>query len=300
MLQTLENREPLSTADRLRHLNSNFFIRYPAAVEIMDELEELADPYGSLRQDLCIVGYSGNGKSWLAKAFVRSFPVDSNLQGDAAVIPVVYVKTPGRASVPMLAERILVALGQTIKPGTKEKRFLPRAIAVLKQVKTKVLILDDIQHIQVGTATERAFMRNTLKELGELCDLSVIGFGTEAASAIVSHDTQIERRFELRALPNWKFDDHSRSLLVHVEKFMNLEHDSGIGFDEQLTRRIVADAEGTLGNMVKIIRLAAAVAIKSGEERITGKILDKIKWVPPSKRLAAAAKVLGHAPLVYG
>jgi hypothetical protein len=43
-------------------------------------------------------------------------------------------------------------------------------------------------------------------------------------------------------------------------------------------------SEGTIGELSSLLNRAAVRAIRTGEERITPKLLDDLQWTAPSKR----------------
>jgi hypothetical protein len=54
--------------------------------------------------------------------------------------------------------------------------------------------------------------------------------------------------------------------------------------DEQLSKRLLALSEGTIGELSTLLNRAAAEAIRSGREQIGLETLSKTDYVPPSER----------------
>ena len=60
--------------------------------------------------------------------------------------------------------------------------------------------------------------------------------------------------------------------------------------DEPLARTIFQLSEGLIGEVVAIVSAAAAVAVRSGEERITKSGIEALRYVPVSKRRRAPVR----------
>jgi hypothetical protein len=72
-------------------------------------------------------------------------------------------------------------------------------------------------------------------------------------------------------------------LLASFERLLPLRKPSALA-ESALAERIYALSEGTIGEISAVITTAAVEAIRSGEERIDRKLLDRIDYVTPSDR----------------
>jgi hypothetical protein len=54
--------------------------------------------------------------------------------------------------------------------------------------------------------------------------------------------------------------------------------------DSAIVNRLFGMSEGTIGELSSLLNGAAVRAIRTGEERITPKLLDQLEWTVPSKR----------------
>jgi hypothetical protein len=155
------------------------------------------------------------------------------------------------------------------------------------------LIIDEFQQLNTGTRRNREALQNTVKEIGEYCNLSVVGIGMPPAVDIILSEPQLNRRFEPLALPQWTFNDESRSLLGAMEDHFELQKKSFLAENDTLARRILLQTDGTLCWIMEFLEMAAIEAINSGKEKIDLKLIDSLDWIRPSKRAAHASRELG-------
>lgn len=69
-------------------------------------------------------------------------------------------------------------------------------------------------------------------------------------------------------------DDDFRSFLATLEKHVALKHESHL-HQEDFVRLIHYHSDGTMDNVVKIVKAAAIYAITTGQERITKDLIEK-------------------------
>lgn len=90
-------------------------------------------------------------------------------------------------------------------------------------------------------------------------------------------------RFDLVAVPRWRYDEDYLTLLDSLEAALPLARNSDLS-NEPLARRIFSLSEGLIGEIVAILTKAAVAAIRSGAERITAAGVEALCHVPLSQR----------------
>ena len=89
----------------------------------------------------------------------------------------------------------------------------------------------------------------------------------------VATDAQLTSRFPTRLMPRWKdATPDFRQLLASFESIFPLQKESKL-WALQNARLIYGLTEGILGEVARLLRNSAVVAIQSGEEGITEDIL---------------------------
>jgi hypothetical protein len=243
---------------RVRQLSSGIFVDYEVAEDIVAEVELLALIKSDEAQGRLIVAQSGNGKTAIAKRILRLFPATNDPDADAAKIPIVRVLMPGKSDRGMFARQVLRALGQTRKPSASANELLSSMYGVIKALGVETILLDEFQHMNAGTPTEKVALRNEVKMLGEQCNITVIGLGTTTALNVVNSQEQFWKRFEPRPLPLWQLNDELRTLVYHFERHMGLAKPSDLADNDPFLKHLLAQSEGTIGAMTQMIRRASS------------------------------------------
>jgi hypothetical protein len=300
MFMSKQLRESPHLHARVRDLSQSLYLAYDRAEDILAEIEMLMMSEPEEPEARLIVGLSGNGKTAIARRLLRSFPPKNDPDAPGAEFPVIRVLMPGRTSRRAVALAMLKSLGQTRKPHTQTDDLLASAFAVIRSLGVKVILLDEFQHLNSGSANERQEMRNEIKNLGDNCKVLVVGLGTETALNVVNSEPQFIKRFETRTLPKWRDNDETRSLIHNFELSLQLQKESKLAENDKFVQRLLEESEGTIGAMHKILRRAAIHAMLSGSERIEAKTLKEIEWIRPSQRILKSKALMGVPVVTHG
>ncbi|MCG9065634.1 TniB family NTP-binding protein [Laribacter hongkongensis] len=265
--------------DRIAHINAPLFITYPRAAEILAEMEDLlVHPRTNRMPNLLLVGRSNNGKTEILREFLKRHPADEQLDFDTIYAPVVYIQSPPGPSEHIFLNKMLMMLGITVKSNEAADRKLLQLMEILRQVQTRILLIDELNALLAGSVTKQRFFLNMLKYLGNELQISIVAAGTSDAMQAVRSDAQIESRFPVRTLPRWQEGESFRRLLFSFEYTLPLREPSDI-YKGELARKLFGMSEGVIGELAKILRSAAQQAISSGVECITPEVIDACPYV---------------------
>lgn len=89
------------------------------------------------------------------------------------------------------------------------------------------------------------------------------------------------------ALPRWSYSEEFRELLRTLEALLPLRRASNLG-TPALAQRVLAAAEGILGEVVAILTRAAVHAVATGTEAITVEVIAECGFLSPSERRRVA------------
>jgi hypothetical protein len=118
----------LPPAARIARLRSPRWIGYPRAKALLAKLDDLlTHPKTHRMPNLLIVGDTNAGKTMLANRFVQLHPADDNLDGDAAIVPVLALQAPPSPDEGRFYNTILEAL---CAPYTPRERVAQKQIGV--------------------------------------------------------------------------------------------------------------------------------------------------------------------------
>lgn len=259
---------------RIEHIRRPVFIPYGVATALLAEMAALLEhPQTNRMPNLLLVGRSNNGKTELLKEFRRRYPAEERLNEDAIYAPVVYVECPPGPNDSMFLDQALKTLGIDPKSSAGPKDKIEALATQLIKVKTKVLLLDELNSILAGSVTKQLLLLTTIKYLSNQTKISIVAAGTAAALQAIATDTQLESRFPVRLLKRWKDADRDfRQLLASFEYILPLRKASNLS-KLQTAKLIYGLTEGVLGDVAKLIRDSAVAAVLSGEEAITEDIL---------------------------
>ncbi len=274
----------LSDEERIEHILKPKWIGYPEAVKTLNILSDLLKhPKCHRMPNLLIIGDTNNGKTMIARKFLKSHPSDDNLEGDAAKVPVLYIQAPAVPDEHRFYNIILEALFAPFKTSDRVDRKLFQVKTVLNRVDNKMIIIDEIHHIMAGNLNKQKVFLNVIKYLGnELC-VPIVGVGTKEAESAMKTEPQLSNRFERIRLPLWKENEGYIRFLMSYEHILPLKNASLLHEDE-LANKLLNMSENLVGELTKLINKAAIVAIKDKSEKISLKTLKKLNWQLPSER----------------
>lgn len=248
------------------------------------KLEDLLNyPKSHRMPNLLVVGDTNNGKTMLVQKFCRNHPPDDNPEGEAAIIPVLYVQAPPTPDEGRFYNAILEKLFAPFRPADKTSKKQFQVITILRRVGLRMLIIDEIHQILAGSLNKQRTFLNVIKHLGNELQISIVGVGTIEAFRAIQTDEQLANRFEPTQLPRWGYGDTFRRLLLSFERLIPLAHPSNL-HGKTLARQIFTMSEGYIGEVSRILTDAAVIAVKTGHEKIDEKILNDLEWCAPSDR----------------
>lgn len=276
---------------RIRAIQAGGWIGYPRAREVIDQMEALLNhPPIERMPNLLLVGPTNNGKTQILSRFLARHPPTPDPAGDITLTPVVLVAAPPTPDIGDLCVRILEFVGAPYREiGTPAERI--RTVKrILGRLQTRLLLIDDIQHMLSGGPVKQREFRNAIKDLGNALKMSIVAAGIEEAYTVFATDPQLSNRFPVETLPVWRLDIETGRFLSTLECQLPLRNPSGLKAPE-LLQQIVFMSEGPIGEMHSVVKLAAIHAIKNGREAITLELLKTLRWTPPSQRRGRPAAV---------
>jgi len=268
--------------ERIMHIRADRWIGYPRAVEAVNKLEQLYQwPAKQRMPNILIIGQTNNGKSMVIEKFRRQHLPISN--DDQEFIPVLCVQMPSEPSIFRFYTSILAAMGSPLKPRIPVAVIEQQALALMRKVNVKMLVIDELHNVLAGSAISRREFLNLLRFLGNELRIPLIGVGTHEAYLAIRSDNQLENRFEPFVLPLWEVNDDARSLLASFAASFPLRQRSHISTTD-MAKYILARSEGTIGELAYLLTQAAIVAIETGEESINARTLALADYDGPTER----------------
>jgi hypothetical protein len=274
----------LPVEERINRIRKARWIMYTRAEEILEQLEDLlTHPKTHRMPNLLIYGDTNNGKTMIVNRFNSKHAAYDNPDGEGAVVPVLLIQCPPVPDEGRFYNAILEAIYSPYKASDRPDKKQFQTIKMLRRINLMMLILDELHNLIAGNLNKQRHFLNTIKYLGNELQIPIVGVGTKDALVALRTAPELANRFEPAELPRWQMNEEYLRLLSSFERMLPLKKASDLIQDE-IAVKLLSMSEGLIGELSAILIKAAVKAVKSGQEQITVKLLDSIKWIPPSKR----------------
>lgn len=285
----------LPNEERIRHILEDRWVGYTRANEIIAKLEDLlVHPKVGRMPNMLIVGKTNNGKSHLVKHFLSLHPATDNPAGEGIIVPVLYIEAPDKPDISHLYSIILDMLCVPYKTHEKEEVKLAQVIKVLKSIDLGIIVIDEIHNLIAGSLLKQRAYLNALRYLGNQIERSIIGVGTVEALRAIQVDDQLSNRFAPEVLPTWGLNTEFLRLLASLETILPLRDASNLT-EKAMAMKLHAMCEGTIGELSRLLNMAAIWAIRNTKngapEQIDEKAINACGFIAPSRRKEEARKV---------
>lgn len=270
----------LTDEERIYFIQKDKWIIYPAADKILLKIEDIFNAPKSIRsRGMLLYGDSNNGKSAILKRFYKQFSKDEYLDEDGDLVhlmPIVYVISEPSSDESVMFSGILSSMNVPINHKEKVDKKKEEAIYYLNLMKTKLIIIDEIQNVLHGPHNKMAQLITSLKTLNNKTGIPIILAGTHDAMSAISIDNQTKSRFKPYELPLWNNDENFLRFVATMEAMLPLKKASNIYKDYELLSYIHGLSKGCIGEVIDILKDASIYAIRSKSERITKKEIKEI------------------------
>lgn len=263
-----------SLEDRLEFVRRDRFIEYPAAEAILRDLADVVT-YPRVQRPPCraVIADSDNGKTSLTSELIKRNPVVLDATGKP-ITKVLWAECPPAPDEGRLFSSILTALDVLHRPDAAPERLEAIVSQELIAHQTTTLVIDELHAMLNGTARNQRLFMAALKRLSNTRNISVVCCGTQEVTRALATDPQFMTRFQKLVLPRWQANEDFQRLLVSFEMFVPLPKSSGLS-QGKLVQLIYMKSARTIGSVRAIVRAAAEMALREGEDRITYALLDK-------------------------
>ena len=273
-----------STEERIAYIQSPRWIGHQVAIQSHERFAELLSRPPSLRtRGLMLVGPYANGKTMIAERFAVGHLRTAEQQR------VWMVQTREGAGLAHFYGSILQALRAPTGSSRDVGRKAEQVDHLLDCLKPRILIFDEFHNALRGRACDVEAVLAFLRRIGRQFDISPVLIGEVAVYDFVNQTAEMATRFDLHAVPRWRYGEEFLALLDSLEGALPLARASNLS-DEPLARRIFLLSEGLIGEIVALVSAAAVVAVRSGEERISKSGIEALRYVPVSKRRRAPVR----------
>lgn len=279
---------------RIDDILKNGWIGYTRSNQILKSLNMLLRfPASDRMQNILIMGESNNGKTTIARRFFNKNPPHTEIvveketghTYEIVVRPVLMVQCPHIPHEKRLYYGILDQLNLPYLKTTKAEYLQKTIINAFRDMRVKILILDEIHHILSGTAAKQREFLNLIKYISNEADVSIVALGTNEASYVLKGDRQLDTRFDKMVIPKWQYNEDFLRLLATIEQILPLKNASNL-IQEDISKQIFTLSHGIIGEVIKLLKLAAIDAIESRTETITEKSIKQLNYSSPFENVS--------------
>lgn len=279
-----------SPIERVRSVFVGRFIHHEQILDVIKHAEYLMyKPRGVRPTGLLVSGLSGAGKTALAEALMRRCVAQDATREQPATRPILYFCMSNAREAKEIFTRFLDALGYPhISTLTSNQRRL-KALMLARAAGLCLLIVDELQDVLLTTVRQQELTLLALKDIMNSLKVPMLALGTENARIALEADQHLKKRFEMRELPVWRCDDYLRHFLESYESTLPLRKRSNLG-SLIMMRLIIKETDGRLCDIVDRLQRGAALAIESGEERITKELIERARFEFPTTVLGGPTR----------
>ncbi|RBQ32785.1 hypothetical protein CRU92_03455 [Arcobacter sp. FW59] len=270
----------MSDEERIYFIQKDKWIDYPLANKVLLKMQDIFNAPKSIRsRGMLLYGDSNNGKTAILKKFYRDFSKDEYIDEDGDLIhlmPIVYVISESSSDESVMFSKILSSMNVPINHKEKVTKKKEEVIYNLGIMKTKLIIIDEIQNVLQGPYNKMTQLITSLKTLNNTTAIPIILAGTQDAMSAISIDNQTKSRFKPLELVNWNNDENFSRFITTIEAMLPLKKASNLYQNYELLTYLHELSNGCIGEVMDILKDASIYAIRTKSERITKKEIKEI------------------------
>ena len=270
----------MSDEERIYFIQKDKWIDYPLANKVLLKMQDIFNAPKSIRsRGMLLYGDSNNGKTAILKKFYRNFSKDEYIDEDGDLIhlmPIVYVISESSSDESVMFSKILSAMNVPVNHKEKVTKKKEEVIYNLGIMKTKLIIIDEIQNVLQGPYNKMTQLITSLKTLNNTTAIPIILAGTQDAMSAISIDNQTKSRFKPLELPNWNNDENFSRFITTIEAMLPLKKASNLYQNYELLTYLHELSNGCIGEVIDILKDASIYAIRTKSEKITKKEIKEI------------------------
>ena len=255
---------------RLQAIRSKRWITHEPASRVLAILREtLEQPKSDRMENLLLLAESGMGKTMLMQKFRRDNAKSLDRENGVLPKPVVIALMPDEPSEEAFFVQILKSIDAPVHlPARRSKLGLRETtFRILRELQTRMLMIDEINSILVGSARQQRYFLQLLRFLSNELQVAIVCAGVPEARFALRSDPQLRSRVSDIALEPWSAGNELQSFVNLLVQVLPLRQPSPV--DGTKIRRLLVERSGGITlSICKALERAGAAAIRNGNERI--------------------------------
>jgi hypothetical protein len=269
-------------------------------------------PPGNPRPGIAISGSARLGKSTIVNYFARWYErtmraealrLRAELQLPDRWVPVARVTLEGNITIKGLARQLLSFFNGVVPSSRTEAEMTQLVVEHMQNCWTRLVIIDDVHHVEMHRK-DHADVNKWLKALQSEVPATFVFVGIElerksflspSKKSEATAKAPVAGRLSLHTLApfaNGKASEKRqwRTLLAYIESELVLMQAPDRMLSGELADTLYDRTQGYIGSLSRLVRMAADLAIQSGEERIDASTLADIKLDAAAEAAAAVQR----------
>lgn len=265
-----------------KHVLDIPFIKHGVADKMLVRLWEIYNAPQSIRPwSASLIGETGVGKTSLVTEFKTQ--VEALTPPSAGFVPIAIAQAPSPCSVPSIELNIARALQLTFSRALSPRQISVLVLESLRNLRTQMLIIEEMHHIAPLDWPERKTILNMLKGLTN-AGLHIILVGTkEFETILLDGEPQIFNRFKPTLLDRFTEGSDYLGFLHQIESDYPLLQPSKL-YELPKSEYIFDITSGNPGEIVQLCAMAALHAMSGNKPCIDAASLKECGYMPMPKR----------------
>jgi len=261
---------------RLQAIRAKRWITHQPASRVLASLQEaLEQPAGDRMENLLLIAESGMGKTMLLRKFQRDHAAAFDTTSGVQPYPVVLTLMPEDPSDEAFFVQILKAVGAPLDLSRRRHPLSLRetTFRLLRELGTRMLMIDEINSILVGSARQQRQFLQLLRFLSNELQVAIVCAGVPEARFALLSDPQLRSRVADVTLEPWTAGAELQDFVNRLVQGLPLRQPSPV--DSAKLRRLLIERSGGITlSICRAVERAGAIAIRNGGERIDLSVLD--------------------------
>lgn len=149
----------------------------------------------------CVLsGPAGTGKTTICNIIVNKFKksLQNRVDREVWIVPAFYALIPSPVTIKGMASAMLHSLGDSAPTRGNALELTYRLGMLLKQCETKVIILDELQHLLILDNGRNNHVKDWIKTIINEFKVPIVIVGVDDCDKVISSSAQLSRRFTSR------------------------------------------------------------------------------------------------------
>ncbi|WP_120501220.1 TniB family NTP-binding protein [Roseovarius sp. EL26] len=264
-----------SVPERIKWLQKGRLISIKPLRQIHDTLRRSVTGFSTspAKPLTILMAPSGMGTSTMLQHLAQGLPGHFEAENTTHCYPIVMGHLPidGRVG-DLCAELCEIVAAPTFGVASVASQA-PACLKLLKSLGLRLLVVDDCAALSQLTPSRREPILNFIRLAISRFDIRVLLNITPLVAPILSKDEQLFSRAQMVEVMPFKSQDIVfERFLTEYQKWCPLRNESDLIDDMSLRRALILRSNGVTRNLIDLLFGLSAMAILSGEERITYKL----------------------------